>query len=74
MDRFKILQLLLVSKKTFVDPLQIKRQREENFVVLSLVSMSHANLPSQMYWNIVLPDVAMPKAIIDTLHLGSHYV
>ncbi|KAK1296932.1 BURP domain-containing protein 3 [Acorus calamus] len=48
MDRFKILQLLLV---------------------LSSVSMSHANLPSQMYWNIVLPDVAMPKAIIDTLHL-----
>ncbi|KAK1272284.1 BURP domain-containing protein 3 [Acorus gramineus] len=48
MDRFRILQLLLV---------------------LSLVSTSHANLPSQMYWNIVLPDVAMPKAIIDTLHL-----
>ncbi|KAK1285069.1 BURP domain-containing protein 3 [Acorus calamus] len=38
-------------------------------LVLALVSVNHATLPSQVYWNTVLPNTPIPKAISDLLRV-----
>ncbi|KAL9251243.1 BURP domain protein RD22-like protein [Drosera capensis] len=38
------------------------------FVSVVLIGVSHATLPSEVYWKKMLPYTAMPKAVTDALH------
>ncbi|PIN03420.1 hypothetical protein CDL12_24051 [Handroanthus impetiginosus] len=47
--------------------MELKFQSILAFLSLALVA-SHAALPSENYWNSVLPNSPMPKAVKDLLH------